>query len=294
MRVCVCVCVCACACVCVCVCVCACACVCVCVRVRVRVCVHACVHTCVYTVLFIALHVHVPVESKLKGSRKSGKVKFVTPTDETTSAAPCDSVKSEDLKSESGKDVTVDFGCVAVGTVAERWIEITNVSPVSILILYMHYVSISCDVLILYMHYVSISCDVLHLHNDLHSELKMMHNLSIFYLHNNIIRYSGMYCIYEIHLHMYLVLNRVLFIVLSQVSLTFDLTPPPSGTSESTPLFTCAEFEGVLQPHGSRKIKLLYAPGLVTSHPSVGYFTVKALGGLGGCTVTCNGTPVGE
>ena len=100
-----------------------------------------CVCVCVYTVLFLALHV--PVESKLKGSRKSGKVKFVTPTNETTSAAPCDSVNSEDLKSESGKDVTVDFGCVAVGTVAERWIEITNVSPVSILILYMHYVSIS-------------------------------------------------------------------------------------------------------------------------------------------------------
>ena len=79
-----------------------------------------------------------------------------------------------------------------------------------------------------------------------------------------------------------------------QVSLTFDLTPPSSGSAESIPQFTCTEFEGSLQPHGSRKIKILYAPGLVSSHRSVGYFTVKALGGLGECTVTCTGTPIGE
>ncbi len=31
----------------------------------------------------------------------------------------------------SGRDVVVQFGSVPVSTVAEKWIEVTNVSPVS-------------------------------------------------------------------------------------------------------------------------------------------------------------------
>ena len=33
---------------------------------------------------------------------------------------------------EGGSGVVVDFGGVAIGTVAEKWLEITNISPVGI------------------------------------------------------------------------------------------------------------------------------------------------------------------
>ena len=90
---------------------------------RLCSCVCVCAHVCVFIFSISS------VDSKLKGSRKSGKVKFVTPTDDTTSAAACE--PGDSVRSEGGKDVTVDFGSVAVGTIAEKWIEITNVSPVS-------------------------------------------------------------------------------------------------------------------------------------------------------------------
>ncbi len=60
--------------------------------------------------------------SKLKGSHKSAQERLTV--DEAFAGA-------EGGISEGGRDVTVEFGSVPVGTVAEKWIEVSNVSPVS-------------------------------------------------------------------------------------------------------------------------------------------------------------------
>ena len=87
--------------------------------------------------------------------------------------------------------------------------------------------------------------------------------------------------------------HLVYYTQILQVSLNFDLTPVSSTHPDFTPQFTGSEFEGSLQPHESKKIKLLFSPTLPTPYPSIGYFTVKAVGGLGSSTVVCRGTPVG-
>ena len=75
-----------------------------------------------------------------------------------------------------------------------------------------------------------------------------------------------------------------------QVSLTFAIRPESNTAPDFLPLYTSSEFDGSLQPHESKKIKLLYSPGLPNPYPSIGYFSVQARGGLGSCRVVCHGS----
>ncbi len=61
--------------------------------------------------------------SKLKGSHHKSPQERLT-IDEALA-------DTEGGLSEGGSDVTVEFGSVPVGTVAEKWIKVSNVSPVS-------------------------------------------------------------------------------------------------------------------------------------------------------------------
>ena len=74
--------------------------------------------------------------SKLKGSHKSAQERLTV--DDAFAG-------TEGGISEGGRDVTVEFGSVPVGTVAEKWIEVSNVSPVSIFL----YVMQPCSVCLL-------------------------------------------------------------------------------------------------------------------------------------------------
>ena len=86
-----------------------------------------------------------------------------------------------------------------------------------------------------------------------------------------------------------------------QVKSVFSITPlSPSTLSNS--LFACSEYKGHLEPQTNHKdkrskfthrVKILYAPSIVTDHPSIGYFSVKAEGGLGSTSVKCIGWPKG-
>lgn len=67
---------------------------------------------------------------KNASSRKvGGQDKPSISTNGPHSTMDCEGVTFEGV--EGGRDVVVEFGRVPVGTVAEKWIEITNVSPVS-------------------------------------------------------------------------------------------------------------------------------------------------------------------
>ncbi len=51
--------------------------------------------------------------------------------------------------------------------------------------------------------------------------------------------------------------------------------------------------EKSLQPQGSTKVQLVYAPRLL-SGSDIGYFTVQAQGGCGSTSIKCIGKSVGE
>ncbi len=76
------------------------------------------------------------------------------------------------------------------------------------------------------------------------------------------------------------------------MSLNFAIEPMSSTSSDFTPFFTCSEFDGSLAPQESKKIKLLYSPYLPSLQPSIDYFNVHAIGGLGKTCVVCIGMPV--
>ncbi len=74
--------------------------------------------------------------------------------------------------------------------------------------------------------------------------------------------------------------------------MTFAIRPESNTDPHFIPLYTSSEFDGSLQPHESKKIKLLYSPCLPDPYPSIGYFSAQARGGLGSCRVVCSGSPV--
>ena len=107
----------------------------------------------------------------------------------------------------------------------------------------------------------------------------------------------------QVHLPLYTVthFNHLLFLsprsspllsLCPQVTATFSITLL-SPTSLSDSHFGCSQSEGPIQPHASARIKILYAPSVVNAHPSMGFFSVKALGGLGSTTLKCVGKPTG-
>lgn len=57
--------------------------------------------------------------------------------------------------------------------------------------------------------------------------------------------------------------------------------------------FTCVDSDGSLQPRSSTKIKLVYAPKVLSHYMDITYFTIQAQGSCGCAKIKCIGQSIG-
>ena len=67
----------------------------------------------------------------------------------------------------------------------------------------------------------------------------------------------------------------------------------PARINETVTVYFCADYKKNIQPFTSTKVKLIYAPKVFNDFKDVGYFIVRADGGLGSTQIKCVGQSKG-